>query len=146
MPQFTLGIEEEFQVIDPVTRELRSHMQQIVEGGTILLKEQIKAEMHQSMVEVGTNICNNIDEARREVTFLRRVIADLADRSNLKIAAAGTHPFSLWQNQAITDHPRYEAIVEEMQDAARANLIFGLHVHVGIPSREEGLQIMNAAR
>ena len=92
MPQFTLGIEEEFQVIDPVTRELRSHMQQIVEGGTILLKEQIKAEMHQSMVEVGTNICNNIDEARREVTFLRRVIADLADRSNLKIAAAGTHP------------------------------------------------------
>jgi carboxylate-amine ligase len=121
-------------------------MQQIVEGGTILLKEQIKAEMHQSMVEVGTNICNNIDEARREVTFLRRVIADLADRSNLKIAAAGTHPFSLWQNQAITDHPRYEAIVEEMQDAARANLIFGLHVHVGIPSREEGLQIMNAAR
>lgn len=146
MGLFTLGIEEEFQVIDPVTRELRSHMQQIVEGGKILLKEQIKAEMHQSVVEVGTNICENIDEARREVTYLRRIIADLAAKNNLLIAAAGTHPFSLWQNQEITEHPRYHAIVDELQDAARANLIFGLHVHVGIPSREEGLQIMNAVR
>lgn len=146
LPSFTLGIEEEFQVIDPETRELRSHMQQIVEGGKILLKEQIKAEMHQSVVEVGTNICKNIDEARSEVTYLRRIIAELADKSGLKIAAAGTHPFSLWTDQKITDHPRYEEIVNELQDAARANLIFGLHVHVGINSREEGIQIMNAAR
>ncbi|MES2386946.1 MAG: carboxylate-amine ligase [Bacteroidota bacterium] len=145
-PTFTLGIEEEFQVIDPETRELRSHMQQIVEGGKIILKEQIKAEMHQSVVEVGTNICRNIDEARQEVTYLRRIIAELADKSNLKIASAGTHPFSLWQDQKITDHPRYEEIVNELQDAARANLIFGLHVHVGIRNREEGVQIMNAAR
>jgi len=146
MKLFTLGIEEEFQVIDPETRELRSHMQQIVEGGKILLKEQIKAEMHQAVVEVGTNICENIDEARREVIYLRRIIADLADKSGLRIAAAGTHPFSLWANQEITDDSRYHKIVDELQDAARANLIFGLHVHVGIPSREEGLQIMNAVR
>jgi len=146
MKLFTIGIEEEFQVIDPETRELRSHMQQIVEGGKILLKEQIKAEMHQSVVEVGTNICENIDEARREVTYLRRIIADLAGKSGLRIAAAGTHPFSLWADQQITDDSRYHKIVDELQDAARANLIFGLHVHVGIPSREEGLQIMNAVR
>lgn len=144
--KFTLGIEEEFQVIDPETRELRSHMQQIVEGGKIILKEQVKAEMHQSVVEVGTNICANIDDARREVTYLRKVIMDLADQSGLKIASSGTHPFSLWQNQLITDHPRYEEIVNELQEAARANLIFGLHVHVGIENREMGLQIMNAAR
>lgn len=146
MAEFTLGIEEEFQVIDPVTRELRSHMQQIVEGGKIILKEQVKAEMHQSVVEVGTNICKNIDEARREVTYLRRIIAEQAANNGLRIAAAGTHPFSLWQNQLITDHPRYEEIVNELQDAARANLIFGLHVHVGIESREIGIQIMNAVR
>ena len=143
---YTLGIEEEFQVIDPETRELRSHMQQIIEGGKVLLQEQVKAEMHQAVVEVGTNICQNMTDARREVGFLRRTIADLAEKSGLRIAAAGTHPFSMWQDQPITDHPRYEQIVEELQDTARANLIFGLHVHVGIPDRETGLQIMMAAR
>jgi glutamate---cysteine ligase / carboxylate-amine ligase len=146
MPEFTLGIEEEFQVIDPETRDLRSHLHQIVEGGKTLLKEQIKAEMHQSVVEVGTNICRNIQEARAEVTYLRQVIGDLAIKGDLRIAAAGTHPFSRWQDQPITDHPRYEEIVNEMKEVARANLIFGLHVHVGIENREIGVQIMNAAR
>ncbi len=143
---FTLGIEEEFQVIDPVTRDLRSHMEEIVEGGKVILKERVKAEMHQSVVEVGTNICHNIKEARREVTHLRKMVAKLAAKQNLKIAAAGTHPFSRWQEQPITDHPRYHEIVNEMQDAARSNLIFGLHVHVGISSRHQGIQLMNSAR
>lgn len=146
MMDYTLGIEEEFMVIDPHTRELRSHMQQIVEGGKVLLKEQVKAEMHQAVVEVGTNICRNIQEARNEVTYLRRVIAELADKSNLQIGAAGTHPFSLWSEQAITEHPRYEEIVNELQDTARGNLIFGLHVHVGIENRVVGLHLMNAVR
>lgn len=144
--RFTLGIEEEFQVIDPVTRELRSHMHEIVEGGKVILKEQVKAEMHQSMVEVGTNICYNISEARKEVTHLRKMVAKLAAKQNLRIAAAGTHPFSHWQDQLITDQPRYHEIVNEMQDAARSNLIFGLHVHVGIENREQGIQLMNSAR
>jgi len=142
--EYTLGIEEEFMVIDPVTRELRSHMQQIVEGGKVLLKEQVKAEMHQAVVEVGTNICRNIQEAKREVKYLRKVIADLAEKSNLQIGAAGTHPFSLWSEQAITEHPRYEEIVNELQDTARGNLIFGLHVHVGIEDRNVGLHLMNS--
>lgn len=144
--QYTLGIEEEFMVIDPETRELRSHMQQIVEGGKVLLKEQVKAEMHQAVVEVGTKICHTIQEARQEVKYLRRVIAELAGNAGLLIGAAGTHPFSLWSQQAITEHPRYEEIVNELQDTARGNLIFGLHVHVGIPDRETGLKIMNAVR
>ena len=144
--QFTLGIEEEFQVIDPLTRELRSHMHEIVEEGKVTLKEQVKAEMHQSMVEVGTNICHNVTEARKEVTHLRKMVAKLAAKKGLRIAAAGTHPFSRWQEQLITDHPRYHEIVNEMQDAARSNLIFGLHVHVGIENREQGMQLMNSAR
>ena len=143
---FTLGIEEEFQIVDPQTRELRSHMQQIIEGGKIILKEQVKAEMHQAVVEVGTNICQNIHEARHEVGYLRRVISELATQNGLRIASAGTHPFSHWQDQPITDHPRYEQIVEELQEAARANLIFGLHVHVGVPSRDVGIALLNTVR
>ena len=146
MPLFTLGIEEEFQIIDPETRELRSHMHQIVEGGKVVLKEQVKAEMHQSMVEVGTNICKDVNEARSEVTYLRRIIGEIAAKQGLLFAAGGTHPFSRWQDQAITDHPRYHEIVDKMQDTARGNLIFGLHVHVGIPNREIGLALMNQAR
>lgn len=144
--QFTLGIEEEFQIVDPETRELKSHMHQIVEGGKVLLKEQVKAEMHQSVVEVGTNICHNITEARAEVTHLRKMVSLLAAKQGLKIASAGTHPFSRWQDQLITDHPRYHEIVKEMQDAARSNLIFGLHVHVGIKDRDQGIRLMNSAR
>ncbi len=146
LPPFTLGIEEEFQVIDPETRQLRSHMHQIVEGGKTLLKEQVKSEMHQSVVEVGTNICFNIKEAKEEVIYLRKMVAELAKQQGLVIAAAGTHPFSMWQDQLITDNPRYHEIVNEMQDAARSNLIFGLHVHVGIQNREQGIKLMNSAR
>ncbi|MFN0189765.1 MAG: carboxylate-amine ligase, partial [Bacteroidia bacterium] len=130
----------------PETRELRSHMHQIVEGGKTTLKEQVKAEMHQSVVEVGTNICKDIDEARREVTYLRKMIGEIALKQGLVFGAAGTHPFSRWQDQEITDHPRYHEIVDKLQDTARGNLIFDLHVHVGIPNREIGLQLMNQAR
>ncbi|GAB4013043.1 carboxylate-amine ligase [Spirosoma migulaei] len=146
MPVFTLGIEEEFQTIDPTTGELRSHMSKIVDGGQIVLQERVKAEMHQAVVEVGTNICTNIQEARQEVTYLRKMIIELAEKQNLKIAAAGTHPFSDWQEQLITPNERYDRLIEELRDVARSNLIFGLHVHVGIENRNEGVQIMNAVR
>jgi carboxylate-amine ligase len=146
MRTFTLGIEEEFQTIDPVTRNLRSHMSKLVEDGKITLNERVKAEMHQAVVEVGTNICHNIQEAREEVTYLRKMILDLADKQNLQVAAAGTHPFADWVEQLITPDPRYDEIIDEMRDVARGNLIFGLHVHVGIESRNEGIEIMNAVR
>lgn len=146
MATFTLGIEEEFQTIDPVTRNLRSHMSKLVEDGKITLKERVKAEMHQAVVEVGTNICHNIQEAREEVTYLRKMILDLAEKQDLQVAAAGTHPFADWVDQLITPDPRYDQIIDEMRDVARGNLIFGLHVHVGIESRNEGIQIMNAVR
>lgn len=146
MPLFTLGIEEEFQTIDPVTRNLRSHMSKLVEGGKIVLQERVKAEMHQAVVEVGTNVCHNIQEAREEVTYLRRMILNLAAEQNLQVAAAGTHPFADWVNQLITEDPRYDEIIDEMRDVARGNLIFGLHVHVGIDNRNDGIHIMNTVR
>jgi carboxylate-amine ligase len=143
---FTLGIEEEFQIIDPETRELRSHIAQILEDGKLLLAENVKPEMHQSVVEMGTDVCKDINEAREQVTKLRRNLVNLAKKKNLRIAAAGTHPFSHWKDQRITSDPRYKTIVMDMQQVARANLIFGLHVHVGVNDRETALHIMNAAR
>jgi glutamate---cysteine ligase / carboxylate-amine ligase len=145
LPQFTLGVEEEYMIIDPRTRDLRSHMSKIVEGGKITLKEQVKAEMHQSVVEVGTNICQNVAEARKEVSFLRKKISELATGQGLVVGASSTHPFAKWQDQEITDDPRYHDIVNELKDIARSNLIFGLHVHVGIENRETALQLMNQA-
>src|SRR5436305_5841320 len=143
---FTLGIEEEFAIIDPETRELRSHIHEILEGGKILLKEQIKPEMHQSVVGLGTEICQSIVDAREHVGELRSKLAQLAARSGLKIASVGTHPFSHWHDQLITEGERYQEIVKDMQLLARANLIFGLHVHVGIPDREIAIHVMNQAR
>lgn len=143
---YTLGIEEEFQIVNPVTRELQSHVQSIFDEGNILLRENLKPEMHTSVVEIGTGICKNIQEARLEVTQLRSSLAYLADQNGLRIAAAGTHPFSHWKDQEITDAPRYKEIVDELQETARANLIFGMHVHVGIANREIGIHIMNTAR
>jgi carboxylate-amine ligase len=143
---FSIGIEEEFQIVDPDTRELKSRVQEILEGGKIHLKEQIKAEMHQSVVETGSNICSNIQEARVEVIKLRSGLAKLAEKEGLKIAASGTHPFSKWEDQDITEHPRYQVVVQDMQQVARANLIFGLHVHIGIDDKELAIHIMNAAR
>jgi carboxylate-amine ligase len=143
---FTLGIEEEFAIIDPETRELRSHIQEILEYGKVILKEQIKPEMHQSVVELGTEICQSVVDARAHVIDLRSRLAELAARSGLKIASVGTHPFSHWRDQLITQGERYHEIVKDMQQLARANLIFGLHVHVGIPDRDVAIQVMNQAR
>src|SRR5881397_1564422 len=138
---FTLGIEEEFAIIDPETRELRSHIHEILEGGKIMLKEQIKPEMHQSVVELGTEICQSIIDARAHVIDLRSRLAELAGRTGLKIASVGTHPFSHWHDQLITEGERYEEIVKDMQLVARANLIFGLHVHVGVANRETAIHV-----
>jgi glutamate---cysteine ligase / carboxylate-amine ligase len=143
---FTLGIEEEFAIIDPETRELRSHIQEILEYGKVILKEQIKPEMHQSVVELGTEICQSVVDARAHVIELRSRLAELAARSGLKIASVGTHPFSHWRDQLITQGERYHEIVKDMQQLARANLIFGLHVHVGIPDRDVAIHVMNQAR
>src|SRR6266566_2865261 len=144
--QFTLGIEEEFQIVDPLTRELRSHVTEFLDEGKMILGEQIKPEMIQSQIEVGTGICKNIQEARADISRLRAIISSLAQKNGLKIAAASTHPISRWQDQKIFDDERYELLIEELQTVARSLLIFGLHVHVGIADRDRQIHIMNASR
>jgi carboxylate-amine ligase len=146
-PSFTLGIEEEYQVIDPETRDLRSHIgSEIIAQGKTLLKEHVKAEMHQSVVEIGTGICRDVQEAGRELKQLRCHIIDLARTNGFRLAAAGTHPFADWRKQDIYPDERYHTIVQDLKMVARANLIFGLHVHVGVEDHETAIHLMNAAR
>ena len=143
---FTLGVEEEYMVLDPVSFELKSHEQKIVQEGQKAIKDKVKAEMHQAVVEVGTDICADIDEAYTDVSALRKTISGIAGDLGFAMGASGTHPFSHWESQLITDHIRYSEIVNELQEAARSNLIFGLHVHVGMQSREMANHIANSTR
>lgn len=146
-PSFNLGIEEEYQTIDPETRDLRSHIDaEIISKGKTLLKEAVKAEMHQSVVEIGTGVCKTIQEASTQLKDLRTQICRLARQNNLHLAAAGTHPFADWRKQEIYPDDRYHTIVQDLKMVARANLIFGLHVHVGVEDRETAIHLMNAAR
>ena len=146
-PSFTLGIEEEYQTIDPVTRDLRSHIAtEMLAQGRMRLEERVKAEMHQSVVEVGTRICRNIDEARADLFDLRRNMIRLAAEHDLRLVAGATHPFADWRTQEIYPDPRYRQVVKDLQLVARSNLIFGLHVHIGIEDREAAIRIMNSMR
>ncbi|MFM7148885.1 MAG: carboxylate-amine ligase [Gemmataceae bacterium] len=145
-PSLTIGIEEEYQIVDPRTRELKSYITKILSDSRLILREQVKAELHQSMVEVGTRVCHTPTEVRKELVRLRGEIIHLAARNSLKIAAAGTHPFSSWVNQEITPLERYLGVRDDMQDLAQQLLIFGTHVHVGIEDREFLIDAMNVAR
>jgi glutamate---cysteine ligase / carboxylate-amine ligase len=144
--QFTLGVEEEFQIVDPGTWELRSHVSELLASSAARFGDLVKGEMHQSIVEVGTKICSGVEELAEEIIRNRRDLADSAERVGLRVAAAGTHPFSSWMDQVISQGERYQNIVEELQQLARSLLIFGLHVHVGVPDRSSAIEIMNEAR
>ena len=146
-PSLSVGIEEEYQTIDPVTFDLRSHIAaEIIAKGKRQLDEQVKAEMHQSVVEVGTGVCRNMKEARADIVNLRRQMVNLAQSNGLLLVAGATHPFADWRVQDIYPDERYHQVVEDMQLVARSNLIFGLHVHVGIEDRDTAIHLMNQIR
>jgi carboxylate-amine ligase, YbdK family len=145
-PSFTIGIEEEYQIIDPQTRELKSYITEMLEAGKMTLREQVKAELHQSIVEVGTTVCHSAAEAREELIRLRQGVMELAGRNGLKIASAGTHPISSWVDQEITPIERYAGVKQDMQILAQQLLIFGTHVHIGIEDPEFLIDAMNTVR
>jgi carboxylate-amine ligase len=146
LPPLTIGIEEEYQIIDPETRELSSYIQEFLEQGRVVLQDQIKPEFMQSQVEVGSHICRNIQEARQEIVRLRRTVCELAESNGLRMAAASTHPFSAWSTQKITAGERYTKLETDMGEVARRLLIFGMHVHIGIEDNELMIDVMNQAR
>lgn len=144
-PSLTIGIEEEYQIIDPVTRELRSYITEMLKAEDLVLRE-VKPELHQSIVEVGTTVCRTPSEAGAELARLRGIVMDVAAREGLVIAAAGTHPFSSWITQEITPLERYLGVKQDMQELAQQLLIFGTHIHIGVDDREFMIDAMNVAR
>ena len=143
---FTLGIEEEFQVVDPETRLLKSHITQMFEAGEKALPDKIQRELHQSVVEIGSKICADIHDARREVTETRTSLCRVARENGMRIGAAGTHPITHWSDVPITPDERYHRILDDLQVVARANVIFGLHVHVGLEDKDTLIHVYNMAR
>lgn len=146
MDTLTMGIEEEYQIIDPHTRELTSYVQEFLEKGQIFFKDQVKPELMQSQIEVGSQVCRNIKEVRSELVRLRSTVAEVADKGNRKIVAAGTHPFSHWLDQEVTVNPRYHKLLEDMRFVGQRLLIFGMHVHVGIENPDLRMDILNQVR
>lgn len=150
-PPLTLGIEEEYQIIDPKSRKLYSYISELISQDEKRdAKLNLKPEFMQSQVEVGSHICQNVNQVRQEVVRLRRAVCEMADANGLQIAAASTHPFARWEEQSITEGVRYKELLDDMQGVARRLLIFGMHVHVGFGSDPESknlmVEIMNQAR
>jgi carboxylate-amine ligase len=143
---YTIGIEEEYQIIDPESRELTSYIQEFLESGAVVLRDQVRPEFLQSQVEVGSQVCRNIKEARQEVIRLRRMVSEVAGSNDRKIVSAGTHPFSRWMEQDITARDRYYGLTKDMGYVARRLLIFGTHVHIGIEDPELRIDIFNQVR
>ena len=144
-PSLTLGVEEEYQIVDPRTRALKSYIGRIMEHelpGDV----EMKPELHQSIVEVGTRPCKTPAEVREELVRLRGAVTGLVAEDGLTIASAGSHPFSTWWEQDITPLERYEGVRRDMGDLAQRLLIFGMHVHVGIEDKEFAIDALNVAR
>ncbi len=144
--RFTLGIEEEFQLVSRDSGELCSCAQGILDKGTPIFEEQIKPEMLQSTIEYVSSVLPDINAARIELYSSRAILARLVAQEGLALVSAGTHPSASWRGQERTEDARYEDLEEEYQDVGRSILIFGLHVHVAIESKEVAIKVMNQVR
>ncbi len=139
----TLGVEEEYQLINPATGELAAVVQDILQDERIKqFGEQVKPEFLQSQIEVGSNICRNVQEVRMELVRLRREVDELAGLHGHAIIAASTHPFARWEEQKSNPGERYEDLKNYMQEVARQMLIFGMHVHIGFGTEPEQLDLL----
>jgi carboxylate-amine ligase len=144
--EFTIGVEEEYQIIHPESRQLRQRAGRILRKARESLGDEVTNELYLSQIEIGTPICRTLDDVRGELLRLRKAVIEAAALGGCRIAAAGTHPFSKWQDQTITPKERYDTILNEFQQLSREEIIFGCHVHVGISDREESIRIMNRVR
>ncbi|MBA3344736.1 MAG: carboxylate-amine ligase [Gemmatimonadales bacterium] len=143
---FTIGVEEEYQIVDAESRELRPQGQELLPAARSTGGEEVQPELYLSQIEIATPVCRSLAEARSELVRLRRSVIDAAAQENSLILAAGTHPFSHWEDQQITPKDRYRATTLRYQQLARELVICGCHVHVGVPDKAAGLEVMNRAR
>ena len=145
-PSLTLGIEEEYLIVDKQTRDVVTDLPEgLLEECQQRIANLVRPEFLTSQIEVGTPVCANIKRAREELARLRSAVADVAGRHGLAPMAASTHPFSEWTHQKHTDKERYHVLARDMQGVARRLLICGMHVHVGIDDDELRIDLMNQA-
>lgn len=146
-PNLTLGVEEEFLILDAATGELRSKAERLLPGAKAALGEDVQSELNLAQVETGTAVCSRLDEVRRELVRLRREVNAAAEEIGCRVVTAGTHPSAHWADQRINPtKDRYRLLEEEFQLTARTQLVCGSHVHVGIPDPELAIQVLNRAR
>lgn len=144
--RFTLGIEEEFQLVDRRTGQLRPCIQTVLEKGSPIFGEQLKPEQHQCMVELISEILPDIPTARQKMSALRAKLARLLETEGLALISAGTHPAALSREEPISPYERYAQMEAEFQDVTRNHLIFGLHIHIGVEGRERAVALLNQLR
>jgi carboxylate-amine ligase len=143
---FTIGVEEEYQIINPETRALRPRAARVLPNAQEDLGEEVTNEFYLSQIEIGTPVCHTLAEVRAELVRLRRGVVEAAQRDGSRIAAAGTHPFSHWEGQPVTPKQRYLDLQDNFQQLAREQIIFGCHVHIGIADRDEAVAAMSRCR
>ncbi len=141
---YTLGVEEEYQLLDADTFDLVQHVETILEAVTgHELEARINAELMQSVLEISTPVCHNAGDVLRWLTTLRGYVTEIANQRGTRVGSSGTHPFSLFERQRITAKDRYRALIDQLQYVARRELIFGMHVHVAVDDAEKAIQVVN---
>lgn len=144
---FTVGVEEEYMLLDPETFDLVPRAESILAaeaGGDFA--ENVSPELFESLVEFHTGVCGDVPQAGRELRRIRQHAVAAAEANGLRLGSAGTHPFSLFERQHITRRDRYRMLIDELQYAGRRELIYGLHVHVGVDDPDRAIRIVNALR
>jgi carboxylate-amine ligase len=142
----TIGVEEEYQIVDPVTRQLSSSADLLFAKAQRQLGEHVQVEMQLSQIEIATPVCDTLADVRKEVARLRGEMISLAAQSGKKLLSTGSHPFSRWQEQRITPKKRYQLLEHDYQQLAREQVICGCHIHVGVDDQELAIQTMNRMR
>src|SRR3954451_23410786 len=142
-PAYTVGIEEELMILDPASYALVNAIDDLLEESP---DGDIKPELMESVLEISTNPCANMGEAATALRALRRQVREVADRRGLCIGSAGTHPLARWEDQRITAAPRYRDLVDALRFVARQEIIFGLHVHVGLEDADKAIHVANGMR
>jgi glutamate---cysteine ligase / carboxylate-amine ligase len=141
---YTLGVEEEYQLLDGRTLDLVQHIETMLDAVSgHELEERINAELMQSVIEITTPVCRTIADVNRALLELRGYVTEVARSKGMRVGSAGTHPFSLFERQRITAKDRYRALIDQMQYIARRELIFGMHVHVAVDDPEKAIKVVN---
>jgi carboxylate-amine ligase len=142
-PAYTVGIEEELMILDPESYALVNAIDDLVEESP---EGDIKPELMESVLEISTKPCADMREADVALRAMRRQVRDIADKKGLTIGSAGTHPLARWEDQRITAAPRYRDLVDALRFVARQEIIFGLHVHIGVDDPEKAIHVANGMR